>query len=284
MSVKDRAKMFSNSKSDQDLQTGLLTINKTQSSSLSSPSIGSKISSFFSNMCNSIKTAFKDLWGNKKTRYIVIGVFSFVLLLLIIIIIASLASKNPKPSNEYESSSSNGKCTNPYNIKVYSDDLLKWNLTNCGYKEGTQLFNFALSAIKLHNLYRACHNAQPLFFNCDILKISQAYSDKLASQNSGLVHSNNRYNGQWMGENLAYFYGTDGEVPTKMWYDEYSAYDFNNPGFSMNTGHFTQVVWKNSKEFGIGYSCVNSRCYVTGNYFPGGNVGGQYQSNVQNLQ
>ena len=227
MSVKDRAKMFSSSNSDQDLQKGLISKNKNTSSS---PSICSKISSFFSNFCNSIKTTFKDLWGNKKNRYIVIGVFSFVLLLLIIIIIVSLASRNSKPSNEYEKVNTNGQCKNPYDIKVFSDDLLKWNLTNCGYKEGTQLFNFALSAIKLHNIYRVFHNAQPLFFNCEILKISQAYSEKLSSQNTGLVHSQNKYNGKWMGENLAYFYGTSGEEPTKLWYNEYSVYDFNNPG------------------------------------------------------
>ena len=77
MSVKDKAKMFSNSNTDQDLQKGLISQNKNKSSS---PSIFSKISSFFSNFFNKIKTAFKDLWGNKKSRYIVIGVFSFVLL------------------------------------------------------------------------------------------------------------------------------------------------------------------------------------------------------------
>jgi len=278
MSVKDRAKMFSNSNSDQDLKKGLISKDKTKSSS---PSIFTSISSFFSNLWNSIKTAFKDLWGNKKSRYIVIGVFSFVLLLLIIIIIASLASRNPKPSNEFEKPDTTGYCENPYDIKVYSDDLLKWNLTNCGYKEGTQLFNFSLAEIKKHNLYRACHNAQPLIFNCEIMKIAQDYSEHLADEVGSLVHSGTRFHGEWMGENIYWSSSNRYVRPTISWYSEYSHYNFSSPGFSYGTGHFTQVVWKNSKEFGIGYKCSNSGCYVTGNYFPGGNFGNQYNSNVQ---
>ena len=58
------------------------------------------------------------------------------------------------------------------------------------------------------------------------------------------------------------------------------------PGFSSGSGHFTQVVWKNSKEFGIGLYCQNNKCFMTGNYYPGGNFGfnNDYAKNVQNLQ
>ena len=282
MSVKDKAQMFSNSNSDQDLQKGLITKNKDKSSSTP---ICSKISSFFSNLCNKIKTTFKDLWGNKTSRYIIIGVFSFILLLLIVIIIVSLTSKNSKPSNEFEKPNTSGICNNPYDIKVYTEEFLKWNLKDCGYKEGTQLFNFALSAIKRHNLCRACHNAQPLYFNCEILKIAQDWSDYMAKAGS-LVHSQHKFHEQYMGENIATFGGTNGEIPTNMWYDEYKGYNFNNPGFSSGTGHFTQVVWKNSKEFGIGYSCAHSMCFSAGNYYPGGNFGyaNDYKNNVQDRQ
>ena len=73
----------------------------------------------------------------------------------------------------------NDLCDRPYNIKVYSDKALSSKLKECGYKEGTELFEYCMSAIKRHNLYRACHNAQPLMFNCEILKISQDYSQYL---------------------------------------------------------------------------------------------------------
>ena len=49
----------------------------------------------------------------------------------------------------------------------------------------------------------------------------------------------------------------------------------------MNTGHFTQLVWKGSKQIGCGASCNNSnKCYVTCNYYPPGNYIGQFTSNV----
>jgi hypothetical protein len=54
------------------------------------------------------------------------------------------------------------------------------------------------------------------------------------------------------GENLAMHSNTQliggTNVATQMWYDEVTnpGYDFKNQGFSSGTGHFTQVVWKDS--------------------------------------
>jgi len=122
-------------------------------------------------------------------------------------------------------------------------------------------------------------------FNCEIMKIAQDYSEHLANDVKSLVHSKNTFHGEWMGENLASAYGQSisGELPTNMWYNEVKKYDFNNPGFSMETGHFTQVVWKSSKEFWIGLSC-SEYCYMTGNYYPGGNYNNMYSTQVQDLQ
>ena len=55
---------------------------------------------------------------------------------------------------------------------------------------------------------------------------------------------------------------------TNMWYDEVKDYDFNNPGFSSSTGHFTQLVWVNSKRagFGIGVDSSGSSFVGVGNY------------------
>ena len=76
-----------------------------------------------------------------------------------------------------------------------------------------------------------------------------------------------------------------GDYPVNDWYEEKSHYDFGTgPINGVTTGHFTQVVWKNSKEFGIGYYCNGEDCYVIGNYFPGGNYDGQYLNQVQAFQ
>ena len=67
-----------------------------------------------------------------------------------------------------------------------------------------------------------------------------------------------------------------------MWYEEVKNYNFNNPGFGTNTGHFTQVVWIGSREFGVGKAKSNNGAqYVVGRYFPAGNFVGQFPENVK---
>ena len=67
-----------------------------------------------------------------------------------------------------------------------------------------------VEAVKTHNLLRACHNAPPLFLNCEIMKISQDYAETILSG-----HSGTRYHGAWMGENLYWSSGInlDGSYP-----------------------------------------------------------------------
>ena len=49
-------------------------------------------------------------------------------------------------------------------------------------------------------------------------------------------------------------------------------------------GHFTQVVWKESKKLGIAYASGKSGTYVVANYDPAGNFLGQYPTNVLALK
>ena len=86
------------------------------------------------------------------------------------------------------------------------------------------------------------------------------------------------------GENLAYNYNKTAPAlaATDLWYNEVSKYDYNNPGFRQDTGHFTQLVWKSSTKFGIGVWADQSSGiqYVCGLYSPQGNVDGQFPDNV----
>ena len=53
----------------------------------------------------------------------------------------------------------------------------------------------------------------------------------------------------------------------------------------MGTGHFTQVVWKNSVQLGIGiaFSSNSQKAWVVAEYYPPGNVAGQFAANVLRL-
>ena len=118
--------------------------------------------------------------------------------------------------------------------------------------------------------------------------IVKYYYSQYLLYNNEFKHSGNTFHGAWMGENLAYSAGVNitGETPTDMWYSEVNSYNFSKPSFQPISGHFTQVVWKNSAQFGIGLARLNTVCFMTANYFPGGNDGfdEDYARNVQNLQ
>ncbi len=72
-----------------------------------------------------------------------------------------------------------------------------------------------------------------------------------------------------------------GSEATNAWYDEIKDYNWSNPGFNFETGHFTQVVWKGSTEFGIGAAVsADKSIYICANYFPPGNWGNEFEENV----
>lgn len=68
------------------------------------------------------------------------------------------------------------------------------------------------------------------------------------------------------------------------WYREIDLYDFKNPEFSVETGHFTQLVWKETTKIGVGYAYTKHanryKLYVVVHYSPPGNVDESFQENV----
>ena len=67
-----------------------------------------------------------------------------------------------------------------------------------------------------------------------------------------------------------------------MWYNEVKKYNFESNQFQSEAGHFTQLVWINSKKLGVGLACgTKNDCYVVANYDPSGNYGNQYSANVK---
>ena len=135
--------------------------------------------------------------------------------------------------------------------------------------------------LKNHNYHRKRHQAEDLVRNTEIEKVAQAYSEQLATIDQ-MVHSGN----QNYGENLFYCYASNkicvtGEAASQSWYDEVKDYNYSNPVFSSKTGHFTQLVWKDTEEIGCGAACnSNNKCYVTCNYYPPGNYRGEFEDNV----
>jgi len=61
-------------------------------------------------------------------------------------------------------------------------------------------------------------------------------------------------------------------------------YQFNAGSYNKGTGHFTQVVWKESTVLGIGRAESEEKgmkcAYIVGRYKPAGNMRGSYLQNV----
>ncbi|WP_280240747.1 CAP family protein [Nocardia abscessus] len=142
--------------------------------------------------------------------------------------------------------------------------------------------DYAQTGLTLHNNYRAKHGSPAMTLTQNLNNQAQQCAKYYAAKRT-IDHSCPYKNGA--GENLVGGQGSwDAvsfvEMGTQMWYDEIKDYDFNNPGFSMSTGHFTQVVWKASTRLGIGYASEGGWTAVVGLYNPAGNVEGQFPQNV----
>ena len=54
-------------------------------------------------------------------------------------------------------------------------------------------------------------------------------------------------------------------MPVARWYDEISMHDFEQE-YQEETGHFTQIVWKNSKEIGFGVAYSDEEIFIVAQY------------------
>ncbi|XP_077999371.1 Golgi-associated plant pathogenesis-related protein 1-like [Glandiceps talaboti] len=144
---------------------------------------------------------------------------------------------------------------------------------------------FRDEALNAHNVYRSKHGVPSLKMTKKLNKYAQKWADKLAKSGKLEPRKNRKY-----GECISWKrsqQGMAGQEAVETLYNEVSNYSWNRPGYSSGTGHFTQVVWKASRELGVGYA-VNPKdskdVYAVFNYSPPGNVSGKYEDNVLPLK
>ncbi|KAJ5542869.1 hypothetical protein N7535_005292 [Penicillium sp. DV-2018c] len=109
----------------------------------------------------------------------------------------------------------------------------------------TSTSEFKNSVLQTTNQYRAWHQASPLTWNDTMADYARHWAESCVWQ-----HSHGPY-----GENLAYGFA-NASAAVIAWGEERTKYDFSKPtGFSEETGHFTQLVWKATTQ--VGCAAVN---------------------------
>ncbi|KAG0658290.1 hypothetical protein C6P46_005841 [Rhodotorula mucilaginosa] len=152
--------------------------------------------------------------------------------------------------------------------------------TKTGNGGGDSKDPFVQDCLSEHNTFRATHHADPLVWNTTIQAAAQKWADHCVWEHSGGKVGP-------YGENLyalapiTQTQPLDAKAGIKAWNDEEKMYDYSKPtGFTHETGHFTQTVWKGTKQLG----CAFARCddiigkglgaFLVCEYWPGGNMVG----------
>jgi hypothetical protein len=158
------------------------------------------------------------------------------------------------------------------------------------FNAGTGESGRMVGMTEAHNRFRAMTVTDTplpaLVWDSELAAVAQAYSEQLANNGCGLTHSGNGY-----GENLYWQRGlsiTSVDVVSS-WHEEIECYTYGAfmRGDACNAscvaamrssgcGHYTQVVWRNTRRLGCGMATCSSGAEIwTCNYDPPGNYLGQ---------
>ncbi|KAA3676611.1 uncharacterized protein DEA37_0003127 [Paragonimus westermani] len=145
---------------------------------------------------------------------------------------------------------------------------------------------FRCEVLHTHNRYRTLHGVPVLKRNLRLDRMASEWAQKL-KETGHLAYSGNKYNGQLMGENICDRLTVDGRITGQTlvgkWYEEGKQYVYEHEPESTKTlGHFTQLIWRKTKELGVGFTASNTleRAFIVCFYHPPGNVKSEYMENV----
>ncbi|XP_022240342.1 uncharacterized protein LOC111085548 [Limulus polyphemus] len=136
----------------------------------------------------------------------------------------------------------------PLNLYYHDEDITTW------YSQS----EFVTSCLQWHNIFRDFHGSPLLVLSHQIINL--------------IFYKYSSHNFLFLGDQVA-----------RYWYQEIKFYDFyQKPSLlHVKAGHFTQMIWRNTQEFGIGKARTRSgKIVVVANYRPAGNVIGHFHQNV----
>ena len=141
---------------------------------------------------------------------------------------------------------------------------------------------FAAEVLDAHNTLRDRHGSPHLAYDAGLGAKAEDVAATLAASGDLSGAAAAQAAGD-LGVNLAWTNGgdLDGRAIVETWYGQIADYDFDEPGYSEQTGSFTQVVWRGSTQLGAGYAEMSGGGWlVIALYSPAGNVDGEFEGNV----
>lgn len=137
--------------------------------------------------------------------------------------------------------------------------------------------------LRLHNKARKEVGVPPLVWSNALSTYAQYWADHLSTKR-GIFHSKCiDFNGRSVGENIYWSSSYDIHNATdafRSWYEEKNNYRYGKikarDGREV-VGHYTQIIWRDTREVGMGIAKTPSGgLVVVTNYYPAGNVIDEY--------
>lgn len=134
--------------------------------------------------------------------------------------------------------------------------------------------DFIIDCLCWHNEYRARHNVPAMSVSMKLCVSAQEWANHLASRNEIYYCPARVFN---FGQNIfccvetCLMQSISGQEVATYWYSSIKRYDFfKRPSLqhtTVNVGHFSQIVWKNTKFMGVGKSVSRTgKIFVVGEW------------------
>ncbi|KAM7445766.1 hypothetical protein ABFA07_005750 [Porites harrisoni] len=139
--------------------------------------------------------------------------------------------------------------------------------------------SFKNQCIYWHNYFRTLHQVPNVTWSNSLQKEAEDWVKYLAENNT-FEHSKKNPGNLYLSHPNEYpeEYCSDA---IQWFHSEEKFYNYDKPGYSQAAGHFTTVVWRNSKEIGAAWAIrKDKRLVVSIKYNPGGNYLGYFRKNV----
>ncbi len=135
-----------------------------------------------------------------------------------------------------------------------------------------QVSTLAREMLVAHNAIRAEVKVPPLVWSDQLANVAQKWADRLRDQHQFAHNPDSTY-----GENLFDITGAaaTSSVVVKRWASESLNYDYPSNTCKGICGHYTQLVWRDSKRLGCAVARGGGREVWVCNYDPPGNWLGQ---------